>query len=159
MQPRIEILQEKKLVGNHLTMSFTTNKTFELWSKFMPFKKEIMNSIGCDLYSVEVYPDAFFENYSPENTFEKWAAVEVNNFKSVSERFDTLLVPAGLYAVFTHIGSQAEAVKTYTSIFTEWLPKSIYQIDDRPHFAVMGKNYKKDDPNSEEEIWIPIQTL
>jgi predicted transcriptional regulator YdeE len=29
--------------------------------------------------------------------------------------------------------------------------------DDRPHFEVLGKNYKNNDPVSEEEIWIPVR--
>lgn len=157
MQHRIELLQEKKLIGKHLEMSYVTNRTFELWSNFMPLKKNILNTINSNLYSVEVYPDFFFENYNAENTFEKWAAVEVSCFDNIPEHLEKLVFPNGLYAVFTHIGLQTDAAKTYTKIFTQWLPKSNYSIDSRPHFAVMGKKYKKDDPTSEEEIWIPIK--
>jgi len=31
-------------------------------------------------------------------------------------------------------------------------------LDDRPHFEVLGDKYKNADPDSEEEIWIPIRT-
>ena len=34
---------------------------------------------------------------------------------------------------------------------------SKYSIDNRPHFEIIGEKYKNNDPNSEEEIWIPIK--
>ncbi|MFT5513068.1 MAG: AraC family transcriptional regulator, partial [Bacteroidia bacterium] len=47
--------------------------------------------------------------------------------------------------------------KTFGYIFGEWIPNSIYDIDSRPHFEILGDKYKNDHPNSEEEIWIPIK--
>jgi len=46
MTPRIETLTEKKLIGKRLTMTFSENKTFDLWHSFMPRRKEIENNIG-----------------------------------------------------------------------------------------------------------------
>jgi AraC family transcriptional regulator len=37
------------------------------------------------------------------------------------------------------------------------LPGSDYSLDSRAHFEILGKKYKHDDPNSEEEVWIPIK--
>ncbi|MFH7014756.1 GyrI-like domain-containing protein [Flavobacterium sp. FlaQc-47] len=157
MEARIEILSEKKLIGKHIVMSFVENKTFQLWSSFMPVKKEIKNIIDSNLYSLEVFPKGHFDNFDPSNSFQKWAAVEVSNFDEIPAEMETLLIPNGLYAVFIHKGPQSEGHKTYHSIFAEWLPNSEYTVDDRPHFAVMGDQYKKEDPESEEEIWIPIK--
>ena len=36
-------------------------------------------------------------------------------------------------------------------------PKSKYELDKRPHFALMGEEYKNEDPDSEEELWFPIK--
>jgi AraC family transcriptional regulator len=42
-------------------------------------------------------------------------------------------------------------------IYTEWLPNSGFQLDNKPHFEVLGDNYLgHENPESEEEIWIPI---
>jgi AraC family transcriptional regulator len=41
----------------------------------------------------------------------------------------------------------------------DWLPDSGFELDNRPHFAVMGEKYKRDDDASEEEIWIPVRPL
>ena len=157
MEARIETLIEKKLIGKHITMSFVENKTFQLWSSFMPERKEIKNSKDSNLYSLEVFPVGYFNHFDPKNTFEKWAAVEVSDINEVPLNMETLIIPTGTYAVFIHKGSAAEADKTYRFIFTEWLPNSEYNVDDRPHFAVMTEKYKKDDPDSEEEIWIPVK--
>lgn len=157
MEAQIKIFTEKKLVGKHIDMSFIENKTFQLWSSFMPRKKDIKNSVDSNLYSLEVFPVGHFDNFEPSNTFQKWAAVEVSDFDHIPKEMETLIIPTGLYAVFIHKGPQSEGHKTYHSIFVEWLPNSDYTIDERPHFAVMDERYKKDDPDSEEEIWIPIK--
>lgn len=157
MKPRIETLAEKKLVGNRTKMSFSDNRTFELWRSFMPRRKEIMNSLGTDLYSVEVYPPIFFEKFTADIEFEKWAAIEVTDFNDTPDQMERLTVPDGLYAVFVHIGPASTGTKTYEYIFRSWLPSSDFTLDNRPHFALMGEKYKHNDQDSEEEIWIPIK--
>ncbi|MES2774147.1 MAG: GyrI-like domain-containing protein [Bacteroidota bacterium] len=157
MQPRIETLTEKKLIGKSMEMSFSNNKTGELWRSFMPVRKEIQNSIGSDFFSAEVYPPLFFKAFDPDAVYEKWAAIEVPDFKTVPEGMKTLTFPGGLYAVFVHKGPASHGPETYRYIFGTWLTVSEYLLDDRPHFAVMGAKYKHEDPDSEEEIWIPIK--
>jgi AraC family transcriptional regulator len=157
MQPRIETLKEKKLVGKSIRMSLANNKTFELWGGFMPIRKEIKNNIGSALYSVEVYDSEHFNNFNPQREFEKWASLEVTDHNSIPQGLEALTLPTGLYAVFIHRGPASEGPKTYTYIFQTWLPGSEYVLDDRPHFALMGEKYKNEDPSSEEELWIPIK--
>ena len=41
MEPRIELLNDKKLVGIKLKMSLTNNKTGQLWASFGPKIKYI----------------------------------------------------------------------------------------------------------------------
>jgi AraC family transcriptional regulator len=155
--PRIEILPEKKFVGKRIKMSFSNNQTHELWKSFMPSRREIKNNIGSDLYSVEVYEPLYFNNFNPEKEFDKWAAVEVTDFEKVPDDMDTLILPRGLYAVFLHKGAAGKGPETYQYIFGTWLPASDFLLDNRPHFAVMGEKYKNDDPDSEEEVWIPVK--
>ena len=157
MVPRIEILAEKKLVGKRIKISFSHNKTVDLWRSFMPRRKEICNKIGSELYSLEVYDPLFFDKFNPEKEFDKWAAVEVTDFEKVPDDMDTLILPRGLYAVFIHKGAAGKGPETYRYIFGTWLPASDFLLDDRPHFAVMGEKYKNGDPDSEEEVWIPVK--
>ena len=159
MEPTITTLPEKKLIGKRLTMSFAQNRTFELWSSFMPRRKEIVNAIGADLYSAQQYPEGLFTAFNPMAEFDKWAAVEVSNFDTIPDGMEALVIPEGLYAVFIHIGGPATAEATFIYIMRDWLPKSGYRLDTRPHFEILGSRYKNDDPNSEEEVWIPIKKM
>ncbi|WKN45916.1 GyrI-like domain-containing protein [Tunicatimonas pelagia] len=157
MKSRIEIIEEIKLVGKKVRMSVANNQTQELWQGFMPNRATIKNTIGTALYSVEVYDNLdFFEQFSPTQEFDKWAAVQVRNYESVSEDMEQLMIPAGLYAVFLYQGKASEAITAYQYIYGNWIPNSDYNLDDRPHFALMGEKYKNDDPTSEEEFWIPV---
>ena len=140
-----------------MNMSFSNIKTPILWKNFITRRKEIENTVGTDLFSVEVYKTAsFFENFDPSADFEKWAAVKASDFKDIPSEMETLIIPPGKYAVFNYIGKGSDSSKAYQSIIQDWFPTSKYQMDHRPHFAVMGEKYKNEDPNSEEELWFPI---
>jgi AraC family transcriptional regulator len=154
MNPRIETLEEKKLIGKRIQMSLLHNKTKELWQHFMPRRKEIQNNIGTDLYAIQLYDPLYFNNFDPNTTFEKWAAIEVSHFNTIPYEMETITLTAGLYAVFVHKG-QSTAI--FETIFSTWLPNSIYVVDHRPHFELLGAKYKNNDPDSEEEIWIPVK--
>jgi len=154
--PRIITIGEKKLVGHRLTMSLAQNKTAELWKGFMPRRKEITNFLTNDLISMQLYSPSYFENFSPNNTFEKWSTVEVADFDKVPGDMETITIEGGLYAVFDYKGSSNDPT-IYQYIFESWLPNSDFTLDHRPHFEVLGAQYKNNDPNSEEEIWIPIR--
>ena len=155
--PRIETLSEKQLIGQHIRMSMDNNRTGELWRSFMPRRKEILNPIGSELFSLEIFEPGYFENFSQGKEFEKWAAVEVSHHGQLPEGMESLIIPEGLYAVFIHRGPASEGPKTYQYIYNTWLPQSTYQLADRPHFAIMGEKYKHDDPDSEEEVWVPVK--
>lgn len=155
MKPRIETLIEKKLVGTRLEMSLAANRTGELWQKFMPRLKEITSRTNDDKISMQIYREPLKLGGFAQK-FEKWAAVEVANFDHVPDGFETFTLPGGAYAVFDYKGSSSDA-QIFIYIFTEWLPRSDYTLDDRPHFEVLGEKYKNNDPESEEEIWIPVK--
>jgi len=155
--PRIETIANKKLIGLHKTMSLADNKTAELWRNFMPRRMEIQNSIGVELYSLQVYKPDHFVNFQLSNEFEKWALTEVTDFKTVPAGMETFTLPAGTYAVFDYKGLPSAAAPTFQYIFTTWLPNSDYELDNRPHFEVLDEKYKNENPDSEETIWIPVK--
>lgn len=157
MDVRIVNRDKFLLAGFNKTMSLAENKTFNLWREFMPVKNQLQGLTGTELYSVEVYPQDYFENFSPVKEFEKWAAAPVQSAYEPDDPFQVLDIPEGLYAVFLYRGRSTEAHKAYQYIFGEWMPDSEYTVDDRPHFAVMGEKYRNDDPDSEEELWVPIK--
>ena len=156
MQPRIENLKEKMLVGKRLTMSLANNKTGELWKSFMPGRKDITNKLTNELISLVVYEPTHFTDFKPTNEFERWATVEVSNFEKVPAEMETFTLPGGLYVVFNYKGINTDN-SIFQYILRTWLPGSDYVLDNRPHFEILGDKYRNNDPNSEEEIWIPVK--
>ena len=121
----------------------------------MPFRREILNNLTSDLFSIQVYDHPVdFGNFNQE--FEKWAAVEVADLSTIPDGMEAFTLPGGLYAVFLYQGSSTDT-SIFQYIFGELLPGSDYLLDNRPHFEILGEKYKNADPDSEEEIWIPIK--
>lgn len=142
-----------------MKMSLSVNRTGELWQSFMQRRKEIKNNIGNDLYSMQVYDPMYFADFNPDAEFEKWAAIEVSDLHEIPSEMESCILPGGLYAVFLHKGAASTGSKTFQYIFGTWLPDSGYALDNRPHFEILGEKYKNEDPDSEEEIWIPLKSL
>ena len=144
----------KKMAGLRRIAAIRTNNQIisELWPDFMKLRTLIKNQVSSDLFSIQIFNTSLFDE---ESEFEKWAAVEVDDFGSIPENFDTLEMMGGLYAVFSHRG--VASMKTHNFIFKEWLPDSEYDFDKREQFEIMPYNYRPEDPEAEEEIWIPVK--
>lgn len=158
MKPRIEILNEKKLIGIKLSMSLAEFKIAELWKSFMTRRNEIVNKHSNDLISMTIYSPNHFLTFDLNNKFEKWAAIEVNDFDTIPTQMETFVLKSGLYAVFNHKGLSSDN-SIFRFIFELWLPSSGFVLDNRPHFEILTDNYRSNDPNSEEEIWIPVKSI
>ncbi|MEZ4892510.1 MAG: GyrI-like domain-containing protein [Saprospiraceae bacterium] len=153
---RIETIPEKKLVGKRMTMSFSNFAIAELWRGFVPLLKHIKERTSSDMISLAIYQPGHFESFTPSNEFEKWAAVEVSDFNAVPQELEAFILPGGLYAVFDYKGLNTDN-SIFQYIYGTWLPNSGYVLDNRPHFEVLGEKYRNNDPDSEEEIWIPVK--
>ena len=156
IQPTIQYLVSKKLIGLRTETSLVNNKTGQLWQSFMPRRKEIIKRVNKDFISMQIYDPTYFDDFNPAKTFEKWATVEVTDFNNIPPEMETYILEAGNYAVFNYKGSSTDN-SIFEYIFSTWLPNSDYSLDDRPHFEILGEKYKNADLNSEEEIWIPIK--
>lgn len=158
LQPKIETISSRILIGKRQIMSLADNQTGSLWKSFMVRRKDINNTLNNNLYSIQVYPASFDFSFSnPHPEFEKWAAVEVTDFNTVPSEMETMFLSGGLYAVFDYQGLSTDPT-IFQYIYGSWLPNSTeFAIDNRPHFEILGEKYKNNDPDSEEEIWIPIK--
>jgi len=158
LQPRIQTIAPKKLIGNQVTMSFTDNKTRELWQAFMPHRNKIINKLNADLICMQIYDGNLnFNNFTPNTTFQKWAVIEVADITNIPPGMQSFTLPGGTYAVFDYKGAASAFAPTFRYIFYEWLPQSGYELDSRPHFEILGAKYKNENPESEEEIWVPLK--
>lgn len=157
LQPEIVKTEHKFCLGKCINMSLTDNKVGLLWQSFMPLVRQINGRKNTDLLSVQIHPSDYFQIFDPGKPFEKWAVVELTTEPStIPEGMNILEIPAGLYAVFHYKGLPSDS-RIFQYIFNEYLPASDYELDLRPHFEVLGDLYKNMDPNSEEDIYIPIR--
>lgn len=86
MTPRIETINEKKLVGKRMKLSYADYKIAELWGGFMPKRKEIKNCLSTELISLVVYKPNHFTDFKMTNEFERWAAPRFFN-KSIQSGY------------------------------------------------------------------------
>ena len=86
--PKIVTFSERKLIGNKLEMSFAEDKTFQLWSSFMPRHREIKNRIGTYKFSLQNYSG----NFQSDSTipFVKWALMEVLNYNHSASKSNSV---------------------------------------------------------------------
>ncbi len=157
-KPHIRMAEERKLLGMRMQTTVSEDRAFELWSSFRPRVAEIGHKADDRFYSVQVFPENFsLSTFNGDTRFDKWAAVEVTDHREVPEGMETLILPAGQYAVFIHRGAAREFHRTFQYIFGHWLPYSGYDLDARPQFEIMEADYRPDDPGTEEQVWIPVR--
>lgn len=125
----------------------------------MPRRHEIRERVSEDLISLQDYGKDFsFKEVDIEKSFEKWALAEVSSFDHLPDGMEAFTLVEGWYAVFVYHGLAREAEGTFRYIFSTWLPSSGFELDQRPHFEVLGPKYRHDSIDSEEEIYIPIRS-
>jgi AraC family transcriptional regulator len=157
LTPEIVTHPAIQILGMRAQMSYAMYNATAVWQRFMPRRKEIKNSIGNDLYSIQVFGANYWKQFDPTVSFDKWVGVAVLNTDVIPLDMETLLIPAGLFVVFTFVGDETKAPAFFEQIYAHWLPNSIYDLDDRPHFEILGEKYKRFDPTSEETVWIPVK--
>jgi AraC family transcriptional regulator len=157
-EPKIINFPETRLIGSRIRMSFLNDRTSELWRGFRVVRPAITGRIGGESYSVKVYDASYsFSSFDPSAEFDKWAAVAVSDDAEVPDDLGSLIIPAGKYAEFTHVGPASAASRTFGYIFAEWLPASEFEPDLRPHFEILPEGYDPFDEKAEEKVLIPIR--
>lgn len=157
MEPRIEEVEAKRLIGMSAEMTLSDDHTADLWRKFMLRRLEVGNRQNGEFISMQIYDSSQGQAFTPDTRFVKWAAVEVTDHENVPEGMEPYTLRGGTYAVFVHKGPASTFAETLQYIFGVWLPNSGYTLDDREHFEVLGEHYLPNDPEAEEEVFIPIR--
>jgi AraC family transcriptional regulator len=157
-EPKIIVAPPRIMAGLCIQTTLADNRTFELWSRFMPLLKQLENRVGEELCSIRRYPDGFvMATFTPESPYLEWAAVEVVSTVQLPAGFEVLELRGGTYAVFTFTGLAEDFPAFARQLYVNWLPGSGYLPDDREHLAIMDSRYRPGDPASEEDIWIPVK--
>jgi AraC family transcriptional regulator len=153
MTPKLIDCAEKFVIGMSSKMKQNEyHKITELWQGFMPRKKEIENIISNEVIAIQIYPEDMDLN---PGAYEIWACAEVEKVTEIPNEMRAFTISSGTYAVFHLKGIDIYGL--YQQIMTDWLPTSGYNIDNRPHFQVMGDMYKNGSPDSEEDVYVPIK--
>lgn len=105
----------------------------------MKVKKHIKNTIGSDLFSMQVQEISLsFKDFNYNAKIIKWSAIEVLNLNEVPKDYKTYILKCGLYTVFIHKGQAGGFSKTFEFIFRDWIPNSNFELDNREHFDLIG---------------------
>jgi AraC family transcriptional regulator len=153
IEPVILNFEGAVLCGASEAMSLQTFTPWTLWPRVMPRLAQISNRSSQDLISLRNFNGipVFGPQANPNFTY--WGGVEV---LEANKGFEHLEIPAGTYAVFHYKGLSSDST-IWRYIYSQWLPNSKWELDERPHFERLGSKYKNDDPTSEEDIYIPIR--
>ena len=157
-EPKIIDFPETRLIGARVRTSFVNDRTSELWRAFRPAASTIIGRIGGESYSVKVYDGSYsFSQFDPAAEFDKWAAAAASDEVPVPDGMESLIVPAGNYAEFIHVGPASEAPVIFGYIFGEWFPASEFELDQRPHFEILPEGYDPFSTDATERILIPVR--
>lgn len=158
IEVKIVFVKERVLIGKRMTMSFANNKSRELWQSFRSDLAKQAVSVETPFINLHKYPADFsFSEFNPNKEFEKWALLEVPESTEVPEGLEKFILEEGYYATFKYQGLAKDYNATAQWFFTQWLPKSAYHLDNRPHFEELGKGYHPLDANSTEQVYIPVR--
>jgi AraC family transcriptional regulator len=157
--PEIKKTAARLIVGQCIETHLAENRITALWQSFAPRIKEVHHRLSTGSFSVQVYDHDFMkELFTPFTVFEKWAGVEVSIASDIPLNMKVLHIPAGRWAVFTYKGTANDFHVFAQYMYETWLPKSGEQLDDRPHFEQMPREYLgQGHPDAEEYVWIPIK--
>ena len=155
--PTIQAIAAKTLVGIQVRTTLATDNPVSYWKPFKMGLSKIENALTDRFYSIQTYDALDFDTFSPQTEFTKWAAVEVSGLDNIPEGMAAFELPAGNYSVFKHKGTPTSFHLTTQYIFDSWLPNSEYELDNRPRFELMDKDYVPTDANAKELVYIPIK--
>ncbi|RBA04273.1 AraC family transcriptional regulator [Staphylococcus arlettae] len=161
MKTRIEELSEVNIVGfkKRVSMQFEgVNNEIE----------ELANSITSDQnkqmhYLQNIGPNEFInvsynvdEDFTKEEGFLTHMIGVLTTENNISNQFDVINIDESKWVVFENEGEFPKVLQdTYAKIFSEWLPKTEYNLADIPMFSFSKFN----DSNREtaySEIWIAV---
>ena len=154
-------ITEVKLAGMHTQTSFNDNKIPELWQKFMPRVKEFNNISKPDFYyAVHPYESHLnIDDFNESIAVKRWSCVPVNDFHKLPKDMETHLLKAGKYLKYTYKGRAQDIFPFVKALYTQWVPKSGYTLDERDDFEIIDSSryFGPHHPESEVDLFIPVK--
>jgi AraC family transcriptional regulator len=120
------------------------------WEKLQPFLGHVPKQVGRTAYGA-------FYNTDDEGNFDYLCGVAVTDFSDLPEGFATLRLPAQKYAVFRQDEHISTIRRTFSAIWSKWLPESGRKPADAPTLERYGPEFNPVTGTGGFEIWMPIE--
>ena len=143
-----------------LEMNMMKDRTAEVWKTFMPLFAQIPGKVNLQKISIQNYGGAFdIHSFTPETLFMRGAAVEISGEQELPTPLETLKFRGGLYLKTRYKGLPQNAVTFFQKLYLEVLPQMKLQPDNRIQFELLLPNYSPENPDSEEDVFIPVRPM
>jgi len=163
MEPVIRNLGELRIVGRGapfisiLSQEANSHQVIPgLWDDLFQHIGEIRNRVDGPSYGL-CEPVPAPERTHPEECY-YLAGVPVASLGDIPEGMVGRTVPAGTYAVFTHVGRLDTLGRTMSYIYGSWLPNSGHEPAQAPDLELYDERFDPASDTSEMDILIPIRT-
>jgi AraC family transcriptional regulator len=120
------------------------------WERLHPYLSQMPRPLGETAYGA-------CYNTDDEGNFDYLTGVEVRDFSDLPEGFATLRVPAHRYAVFRQNEHISSIRRTFSAIWSKWLPESGHKPADAPVLERYGPEFNSVNGTGGFELWIPIE--
>jgi len=150
MEPRIVSKRAFTVAGLKYHGKNENGEVKEMWQSMGPRWGEFRNVADQEIaYGV-------MDNVDIESgTFAYTAGVSVHEGAVVPAGMSTVRVPEQTYAVFA--ATLPTLMDAFHRAYEQWLPASDYRRACGPEFERYGEAFDPGNPESEMEIWIPIE--
>ncbi len=119
-----------------------------LWQRFGPHIGRVPNQVGHATLGLCYNGD--------QSGFDYLAGVEVSGTDGIDGTYQTVVIPAGRYAVFRHHGHVSGIRDTCEQIWRDWLPNSGKQFAPTPMYELYGEEFDPATVSGVVEIWFPL---
>jgi AraC family transcriptional regulator len=149
--PRFETIKPLLLAGLVARYNQQTSAGIpSQWERLHPYLGDLPKRVDEAAYGA-------CYNTDEEGNFDYIAGVEVRDFSDVPEKFATLRVPAHRYAVFRQSEHISAIRRTFSAIWSKWLPECGHKPADAPVLERYGPEFNSVNGTGGFEIWIPIE--
>ncbi len=158
LEPLIHVQEKMQLVG--LKTCFygveseknnIAEKLPPLWESFIERMHEIEHAVPGNAYGI------IQQTRANTNELDYFAAVEVEQYKSLPKEMVEINIPTCSYAKFTHRGDAKNIDNTVNYIYASWLLKSNRQHTYGPDIETYGSEYQAFSDKSVMYYSIPIR--
>jgi AraC family transcriptional regulator len=130
-----------------------------LWDRFNARQGEIQGARqGVSLGLCLCEDDPSESENTGELSYLAGCLLETEPTEPLPEGMRAISIAPGQYARFTHQGELDKLQHTMSYIHLTWLPRSGYQLDQRPEIEWYDSRFKPDQADSAFDIYIPLTT-